>query len=194
MTRPDLASRLPAASSPAAAQDQLKNSPAPYLQALIKPYLLAFWRPIFCSPLTKSNHSGPRSLNGSPVIISSGMSKSQQAQQAQAMARAAVEAATRRSLANQQGLQSGGGSGFIAAWAMFGFGTLGGAAYGIYLGKEGLKKREIEAQELKKEMHAELERIAAAKERSSGGESQLFKKAQAKGPPPTQPPFNAAPS
>lgn len=63
----------------------------------------------------------------------------------------------------------------MISWALFGFGTLGGAAYGIYLGKEGLKKREIENEQLKRDMHAELERIASTK--TDGG---LFKKARLK--------------
>ena len=92
--------------------------------------------------------------------------------------RAAVEAANRARMEKQQGLQSGGGSGFMLSWALFGLGTLSGAAYGIYLGKQGLKQREVDNQQLKKDMHIELERIAARRKERGGV---LFEKARQQG-------------
>mmetsp|Transcript_46807 Transcript_46807/g.94437 ORF Transcript_46807/g.94437 Transcript_46807/m.94437 type:complete len:99 (+) Transcript_46807:87-383(+) len=50
---------------------------------------------------------------------------------------------------------------YSLGWGLLFGGTIGGAAYGIYLGKQGLADREIENLVLKENMHKELERIAA---------------------------------
>ena len=58
---------------------------------------------------------------------------------------------------------------FVWGWGLFAAGTLGGAVYGIYLGKEGNKEREIENKLLKQRQQQELERIAAKRVASGKG-------------------------
>jgi len=64
---------------------------------------------------------------------------------------------------------------YSLGWALCAGGTLGGAVYGIYLGKQGNAQREKENVLLKADMVKELERIAE-KRRESGKSMGLFSK------------------
>mmetsp|Transcript_57273 Transcript_57273/g.129767 ORF Transcript_57273/g.129767 Transcript_57273/m.129767 type:complete len:96 (-) Transcript_57273:292-579(-) len=55
---------------------------------------------------------------------------------------------------------------YTLGWGLFTAGTLGGAAYGMYLGKQANEQREKDNLVLKAEMQQELLRIAEKKAKS----------------------------